>query len=313
MSTLRIALFGRLKVGRAGASLRLPAKVAELLCLLLLRRGQPQTREALATTLWGEASPDQGKKYLRQTLWQLQQTLEVDQRATPLLRLEREWVAVADEADLEVDAYQLDDACVGLAGLAAAFDPDRADEAAALYCGDLLEGWYQEWCLVERERYQALYIALLERLLEHCVAQGHFAAGVSYGLQLLRLEPTRERSHQQLMRLYALSGDRGAALGQLERCRATLAREFGVGPGEATTALAARIRAGELAGGDAQQGGALADELAELRARVARLQGEVAGLKQLLSARAMPAADAPTDAPTDARMLGSPHQHGANE
>lgn len=285
-NSLEITLFGKFIVRHDSAQLDLPAKVAELLCVLLLRRGQPLTREALATMLWGDASSAQGKKYLRQTLWQLQQALEGGtQSLPPLLQLEREWVAVRPEAALQVDAYQLEAACTLLERHPTSADLARARAAAELYGGELLEGWYQEWCLIERERYQHQYIILLERLLEHCMARREFAAGLAYGLRLLRLEPSRERSHRNLMRLYALSGDRGAALNQLERCRAVLEREFGVGPGGATLALAEQIRAGELDGAAAEPGPALADELAQLRACVERLQAEVERLKQILVAR----------------------------
>ena len=75
METTQITLFGRLGIQRDGHSIELPAKAAELLCYLLLARGRPQTREALATELWGEADGAQGKKYLGQSLWQLQQAL----------------------------------------------------------------------------------------------------------------------------------------------------------------------------------------------------------------------------------------------
>lgn len=284
--TLEITLFGRLIVRRGGVPLDLPTKVAELLCILLLRRGKPLTREVLATTLWGDASPAQGKKYLRQSLWQLQQALEGGgQGALSIMQLEREWVSLLPDSGLLVDAYQLDDACAPLDSCPDIADLARACAAAELYVGELLEGWYQEWCLIERERYRALFLSLLERLLESCIVQREIATGLTYGLRLLRLEPSRERSHRSLMRLYALSGDRGAALHQLERCRAVLEREFGVGPGATTLALADRIRAGELDGAPAEPVPDFADELAQLRACVERLQAEVARLNTVLATR----------------------------
>lgn len=285
MSALEITLFGKFTVRRSSAQLSLPAKVAELLGFLVLRRGRPLTREVLATTLWGDASPAQGKKYLRQTLWQLQQALERGEPGPlPILQLEREWVAVRPESALRVDAYQLDDACAQLNSHPDTADLAYADAAAGLYDGELLEGWYQEWCLIERERYRALSIALLDRLLEHCLARREFAAGLAYGLRLLQLEPSRERSHRGLMRLYALSGDRGAALSQLERCRTVLEREFGVGPGTATLALAHQIRTGELDGASEPTPG-FAVDLARLHACVEQLQAEVERLKKALAAR----------------------------
>ena len=48
--------FAKLDIQRGGmATAKLPAKAEELLCYLLLRRGQPHTREALACELWADA------------------------------------------------------------------------------------------------------------------------------------------------------------------------------------------------------------------------------------------------------------------
>jgi hypothetical protein len=58
IQTLQIALFVKLAIRRGDlAILKLPAKAEELLCYLLLRRGQPHTRDAPGA---------QSKKYLRQ-------------------------------------------------------------------------------------------------------------------------------------------------------------------------------------------------------------------------------------------------------
>lgn len=288
MESLQITLFGRLVIRRGAATIELPAKAAELLCFMLLQRGRPQLREGLAAELWGEAEGAQGKKYLRQTLWQLQNALEAA-GAPPLLQLDREWVALSPAAHLGVDAHRLEDTWAALgeapgAGLTAG-EAAAARAAAELYRGALLDGWYQEWCLVERERYQALFGAMLDRLVDHCVEAGLPDVGIAYALRLLRLEPTRERTHRRLMRLYAASGDRGAALRQLAMCAATLEREFGVGPSEPTLALAARIRAGELGARTHEPPGRqLADELAELRAYVVALHGELEHLKRAIGA-----------------------------
>jgi DNA-binding SARP family transcriptional activator len=284
MGTLQVRLFGRLSISHDGRDIELPAKAEELLCYLLLHRVRPQTRESLATVLWGNATTAQSKKYLRQTLWQLHQAIEGQAVGPPpLLRPERDWVAIDESAEISVDAYEFDDACAPLANLGAGpLDVARAEAAEDLYRGELLEGQYHEWCLVERERYQTLYGLLLEHLLDHRASQGEFPTAIAYGLRLLGLEPSRERTHRCLMRLYALSGDRGAALSQFARCSAILDHEFGVGPATATLALAAQIRAGELDGGALELGASLAAEIVHLRACVETLQGEVAHLRRSL-------------------------------
>ena len=46
----------------------------------------------------------------------------------------------------------------------------RRNPLNALYRGDLLTGWYQDWCLIERERYQCMFVSLLDKLMASDVA-----------------------------------------------------------------------------------------------------------------------------------------------
>ena len=291
MQAIEITLFAQLAIRRRdGGVVRLPAKAEELLCYLLLRRGQAHTREALACELWADAPAAQSKKYLRQCLWQLQQVLEAAD--SPLLRLDHEWVALHPDAEIQVDAQEFERAFAAVRDRpGSALDPRQAaaaQAAAALYQGDLLAGWYQSWCLVERARYESMFFAMLDKLIDYCRGQGLFDQGIAYGMRLLRSDHTHERTHRQLMRLYHLAGDRSMALRQFEQCAAALAREFGVQPTEQTLALVEQIRAGLLEGERAALGpapepellGTLLSELANLRRSVAQLQHELAQLKR---------------------------------
>jgi hypothetical protein len=58
-------------------------------------------------------------------------------------------------------------------------------EAVACYRGDLLAGWYQDWCLCERERLQFLYLSLLDKLIRYCQAGGDYEAGRLYAYQII--------------------------------------------------------------------------------------------------------------------------------
>ena len=126
-------------------------------------------------------------------------------------------------------------------------------EAAELYSGDFLEGFYihdasafEEWVVLQREHLRHLQLAALHVLAKHYTAQGAYAAGITYASRLLELEPWHEEFQQQMMLLLALNGQRSAALRQYEVCRTTLAQEFDVEPSSETTALYERIRNGEV-------------------------------------------------------------------
>jgi DNA-binding SARP family transcriptional activator len=251
MSRVNVRLFGRLsiEVDQHPVTGLDAGKAQELFCYLLLHRDRTHRREELACLLWGETSEPQARKYLRQTLWQLQSALDPrgEQEASRLLLVEADWVGVNPGADLSVDATVFDaaiDAAEGITG--GALDPshvDALDTAADLYVGDLLEGWYQDWCLFERERLQGRYLGLLDKLMAYCLASGRYEAGLEYGARILRHDRASERAHRQLMRLHYLAGDRTAALRQYQTCLTVLDQELGVRPSRRSTALYEQIRA----------------------------------------------------------------------
>jgi DNA-binding SARP family transcriptional activator len=251
MSRVNVRLFGRLsiEVDEHPATGLEAGKAQELFCYLLLHRQRAHRREELACLLWGETSEPQARKYLRQTLWQLQSALDPrgDHDASRLLLVDADWVSVNPCAELSVDATVFDSAIDAVEGIeGGALDPGRAGALAAaadLYAGDLLEGWYQDWCLFERERLQGRYLGLLDKLMAHCAATGHYEVGLEYGARILRHDRASERAHRQLMRLHYLAGDRTAALRQYQTCLTVLDQELGVRPSRRSTALYEQIRA----------------------------------------------------------------------
>ncbi|HFC11410.1 MAG TPA: hypothetical protein ENJ56_01100, partial [Anaerolineae bacterium] len=62
----------------------------------------------------------------------------------------------------------------------------------------------------------------------------------------LTLDNWREETHRRLMRLYALDGQRAAALAQFEQCKQLLNQELGVEPGVETVVLLEKIRKDSL-------------------------------------------------------------------
>ncbi len=115
-------------------------------------------------------------------------------------------------------------------------------QAVDLYQGDLLEGWYQEWCISERERFQAIYLLLLNKLVQYCEIHRKCEIGLVFGEKLLRHDRAYERAHRQMMRLYFLAGDRTGALRQYQRCAVALKEELDVEPSERTVLLYEQIK-----------------------------------------------------------------------
>ena len=107
--------------------------------------------------------------------------------------------------------------------------------------GDLLEGFYDDWALRERERLRMLYLDCLGTLLRRHSETGALEPALRCGRQILALDPLREDIHREVIRLHVRNGHRALALQQYESCRAALEEELGVEPMEETRALCAEL------------------------------------------------------------------------
>jgi len=250
MGGLAVRLFGKFEAQRDGQEPQNPntCRVQELFAYLLLYRGRTHAREILASSLWPSCTSEQARKYLRHTLWKLQTAFDGADRPADegILLMDADRICLNPQADLWLDvaeferAYALVQKTLGQEW--DTYSEQTVRQALKLYRGDLLEGWYQDWCLFERERLQRLYLALLEKEMDYCAAHGDHEAGLEFGTYALRCDVAHERIHRRMMRLYYLAGNRTAALRQYERCVAFLRTELGVEPAARTVTLYEQIR-----------------------------------------------------------------------
>jgi DNA-binding SARP family transcriptional activator len=253
MSTLNANLFGKLCVQYNEHELEgfEARKVRELFCYLLLHWNRPHPRETLVELLWHDNQAIQSRKNLRQTLWQLQAALSSQIRTEePLLLVEADWVQINPKSDLWLDVALFEQTFATVQGKPGqeldGCQIQALEKAIGLYQGDLLEGWYEDWCIYERERLHGMYLSMLDKLMDYCEAHRDFDTGLIYGLRILCHDRTRERTHRRMMRLHCMAGDRAAALRQYERCAVALQEELDVKPSRRTMALYKQIRSGQL-------------------------------------------------------------------
>jgi DNA-binding SARP family transcriptional activator len=246
---LQVYLFRDFSVERGGSPLSgfENRKVKELFSYLLLNHTRPHRRESLMTLFWPDTDPYKSQRNMRQTLWQLQRQLEqtFDNDGQRLLLVDSDWIQINPQVEIWCDvllfrgAYQHVKGKTGQELSSKAANTLR--EAAALYRGELLEGWYQEWCLIERENLQVLFLMMLDKLMDYCEIHHFYEEGITYGMCSLRLDLSRERTHRRMMRLYTLLGDRSSAMRQYEQCVIYLKKELAVEPAERTQDLHQRI------------------------------------------------------------------------
>lgn len=269
MEQLQVYLFGKFSACWGGRAVAWQTgKAQELFCYLLLHRAQPCSRDVLASLLWEHSTTAQAKAYLRKTLWQLHrffkdQGLVTCEAAAPLLLASREWIQCNPEFDLWLDADVLEESYKLVEGLPGerltAEQARRLRDAIDLYDADLLENFYQDWCLYERERLRHFYLIMLDKLAAHYEHTHQFEVALSYAERILWHDPAREHTHRQLMRLRYRSGDRTGAVRQYEHCVRALRDDLDIEPAEATRRLHKRLQQGHV---EALRGGALPPEAA---------------------------------------------------
>jgi DNA-binding SARP family transcriptional activator len=135
-------------------------------------------------------------------------------------------------------------------------NPSQAETLHAaidLYRGELLEGWYQDWCLFERERLQNLYLLILDKLIAYSEVHQQYTSGLELGERILQIDRAHERTYQAMMRLHYQAGDRGGALRLFQRCTTALREELGIRPGRQTLQILDQIRVDSATQAPAEQ------------------------------------------------------------
>ncbi len=206
-------------------------RLQSLLVYLVLHLGVPQSRTHLASILWPDSTEEQAHTNLRNLLYKLRQALP---DADPYLVVNRHMLMWQDNDSCAMDVQEFEQA-VSKAEQAELIG-DHAmlrralDKAMTLYRGDLLPGCYDEWILRERERLSQLHVEVMGKLLSLQESEGDFSGAIRIAQLLLHEDPLQEASHRHLMRLYAASGNRAAAIRAYQNCVAVLERELGVEP-----------------------------------------------------------------------------------
>jgi DNA-binding SARP family transcriptional activator len=229
-------------------------KVRALLAYLIVEAERPHRREKLVGLLWPERPEQAARANLRRVLANLRQVLGDRETDTPFLAITPQTVQLDATRDFwsDVAAFSILQPLYLRPRLPLGQDGiDQMEQAVALYRGDLLEEFslpgsaaFEEWVLLNRERYHRLALQALRRLAAHYGRAGDRDLALQYAYRQVELDPWQEEAHLQVMRLLAHNGQRCAALAQYETCRRLLREELGIEPAVETKRLYERIRIG---------------------------------------------------------------------
>ena len=252
MSCLSLYLLGAPRIERDGEPIKVDTRKAIALLAYVAISGESHRRDSLVNLLWPEYDRARGRAALRRTLSALRKALAGD-----WLDVDRETVGLNPGVDfwLDVDQFHAHLAqCLTHGHPASEVCPAclaPLTDAVDLYRGDFLSGFslkdsfnFDDWQFFQADSLRSELAGALERLVRcHC-AQGAFEPAIDCARRWLALDRLSESAHCELMRLYAWSGQRSAALRQYRECARILESQLGVSPQESTTGLYRAIQEG---------------------------------------------------------------------
>ncbi len=227
---LKIYALGQPRAELDSQSIQWTTAQSRDLFFCLLQHHDGLRKEEIGELFWPNHAPPKLDSIFRSTLYRLRRALfrESVVFEQGVYRFNREgdyWF------DLEAFEELLDKA-----GKAVTREKeiDLLEEALALYRGDYLEGIYDDWCLLERERLRGRYLAGLEALAGLYTNRRDFQRAIDLYQRLLVQDPYQEVAHRALMLCYYRLGNRAAAIRQYQACVEVLREDLGLSPSRET-------------------------------------------------------------------------------
>ncbi len=253
MSEVRLYLFGAPRIEYEGKPVRVERRKALALAAYLALAQQPPTRDIVADLLWPELDHEHARSALRSTLRALTTTVPIEwiqaDRSTLALKQDVVWVDVKAFTGLLSQCgshgHPLETVCEACLSL--------YQQAIEYYHSDFLSGFhlqgsvdYDDWQLTQQEWLRRELAGMMRRLAHHEAEAKRFEFAITYARRWLELDELHEPAHRLLMRLFAASGQRSAALRQYQQCVDLLNEELASPPEEETSQLYEAIQGNQF-------------------------------------------------------------------
>ncbi|MBI5380202.1 MAG: AAA family ATPase [Nitrospirae bacterium] len=221
-------------------------KAKTLLKLLALAQAHALQREQVLEALWPDLSPRAAANNFYRVLHLLRRVLEpeiVVGGASRYLQMKRGRVLLCPGGTCWTDVETFTDALTAARG---AEELAIWEKALDLYTGDLLEeDRYEEWVAPRREVLRREYLDALRSTAQLAERLKCPEQALRYYLRFLQSDPAEESIHRELMRLYAVTGQRHVAIRQYQACCRALQRELDAEPETITRVLYQEIISGK--------------------------------------------------------------------
>jgi ABC-type oligopeptide transport system substrate-binding subunit/DNA-binding SARP family transcriptional activator len=209
-------------------------KSQSLLAFLIYHRDQSFGRERLMDMYWADSPAHRARRSLSTALWHIRQCfpnhdpIQANSMSIQLL--------TGGVVELDIDIFEKKVRQGTFSDL---------QDAIAIYKGNFLDGFYDDWVIRERFRLESLFIEALSKLMVLQEEASDLNLALSTAHQLMEIDSLREDAHRLLMRVYCAMGQRNTALEQYHLCCRILREELDVDPMPETSKLYQDIHGGQ--------------------------------------------------------------------
>jgi DNA-binding SARP family transcriptional activator len=181
------------------------APASQRLLSFLALQPRPVRRAHVSGTLWFDADEQHASASLRSALWRL--------NALDLVCASKTHISL--HPSVEVDLHRAIGCALGVLRSPPSDDSLLAMAQELIDVGDdLLVGWYDDWVIVERERFRQVRLHAMDRIGERLIELGRWYDALQVGLAATSAEPLRESSQRLLVRVHLLQGNIAEAIRQ---------------------------------------------------------------------------------------------------
>ncbi len=231
-------------------------KERAILAYLAQEADRAHMRQSVAEFFWPDRPENYARMNLRQALLGIRRMIGPEEKASEFLFTTEETVQIEREK-IWLDTNEFTNKLMATHSHSHTHLQtcpeclNALESTVQIYRGDFLEdlllndlAGFQEWVFFHRERNFRYLLDALHSLTEIYFKKRDYETTYKHAWRYVSLAPLEEAAHRMLMRVFALTGRRSAALQQYQLCKSLMERELRIEPSVETKRLYEHISAG---------------------------------------------------------------------
>lgn len=199
----------------------------ELFSLLLTNRGEKIRKDAIIEYFWPGSPHQKAYAQLYSTIYNIRKILEKLNIPILIESTDLNYKLELNGVRLDVDEWER---ALNETSDINEMNYEEKRKILSMYMGQYLDEEEYGWAENERERLRMIWLHYVRKIADYLKREKLYTEAILFYLEIQRTDPLIEENYFQLMRLYDLTGDRGAVIAQFNKLTKMLETEYGIKP-----------------------------------------------------------------------------------